>query len=109
MKKLCQKVMITSFAAAMVSLCGCSSSSDAAGTAAVAYNEATTPHYDVVKRDAKATIDAKLDDEVWKDVPDISGGFHFPWDTKEVPLTKFQGYHDGTDFYFCFEVTDEMS
>ena len=107
MKKLCQKVMITSFAAAMVSLCGCSSSSDAAGTAAVAYNEATTPHYDVVKRDAKATIDAKLDDEVWKDVSDISGGFHFPWDTKEAPLTKFQGYHDGTDFYFCFEVTDE--
>ena len=26
---------------------------------------------------------------------------------KEAPLTKFQGYHDGTDFYFCFEVTDE--
>ncbi|MCW6662593.1 carbohydrate-binding family 9-like protein [Aerococcaceae bacterium NML190073] len=63
--------------------------------------------YDVVKRDTAITLDGKLDDEVWGTVPVISGGFHFPWDTKEAPLTVFKAYSDGTYFYFSFDVTDE--
>lgn len=107
MKKLSRSAMISTFAAGMLMIGGCSNSNAADESAsAVAYNQANTPHYDVVKRDAKAEIDAALNDEVWADVPSISGGFHFPWDTKEAPLTVFKGYHDGTDFYFCFEVTD---
>ena len=39
----------------------------------VAYNQAETAHYDVVKRDAKATINGKLDEKVWESVPSISG------------------------------------
>lgn len=75
-------------------------------TTVVAYNEATTPHYDVVFRDGKAAVDGVLDEDVWKDVPAIAGGFHFPWDPKEAPFTEFKGYNDGTDFYFSFHVVD---
>lgn len=95
------------FALAAFGLVGCSSNASVETTKAVAFNEAATPHYDVVKRDEKATIDGTLDDKVWSTVPSMSGDFSFPWDTKEAPLTVFKGYNDGTDFYFSFEVTDE--
>lgn len=85
---------------------GCSSSSDAK-TSTVAYNEATTPHYDVVKREEQITIDGKLDEKVWESVPTISGGFHFPWDDKEAPFTEFKAFHDEKNFYFSFYVKDE--
>lgn len=75
-------------------------------TTVTAYNEATTPHYDVVFREGKAVVDGVMDEEVWKNVPALSGGFHFPWDPKEAPLTEFKGYNDGTDFYFAFRVVD---
>ena len=107
MKKLCRYAALSSLAAAMLMSTGCTSTTDDASSSTIAYNEATTPHYDVVLREDAAAIDGKLDDAVWADVPSISGGFHFPWDTKEAPLTVFKGYHDGTDFYFCFEVHDE--
>ncbi len=68
--------------------------------------ESAMPFYDVVKRDAAPIIDGNLDEEVWQSVPDISGGFHFPWDPKEVPATVFKAYHDGSDFYFSFDITD---
>ncbi|BBK23559.1 sugar-binding protein [Amedibacterium intestinale] len=76
-------------------------------SSAVAYNQATTPHYDVVKREDKAVVDGKLDEKVWIDIPAIAGGFHFPWDVKEAPYTEFKGYNDGTDFYFSFTVKDK--
>ena len=107
MKKLCRYAALSSLAAAMLMSTGCTSTTDDASSSTIAYNEATTPHYDVVLREDAAAIDGNLDDAVWADVPSISGGFHFPWDTKEAPLTVFKGYHDGTDFYFCFEVHDE--
>ncbi len=102
--RLLSLVLISSF----VMLGGCSSNSDDSGkTTIVSYNQATTPHYDVVFRKNQATIDGKLDDDVWADVPAIAGGFHFPWDTKEAPYTEFKGYNDGTDFYFGFQVKDK--
>lgn len=73
---------------------------------ATVYNQAATPHYDIAKRTEKASVDGKLDDGVWKTVAALSGDFHFPWDAKEAPLTVFKGYHDGTNFYFGFDVTD---
>ncbi len=75
-----------------------------AGTAVC--NQAATPHYDIVKRADKAAVDGKLDEKVWSTVAALSGDFHFPWDAKEAPLTVFKAYHDSTDFYFGFEVTD---
>ena len=107
MKKLCRYTALSSLAAAMLLSTGCTSTSDASSSSSIAYNEANTPHYDVVLREDAAAIDGDLSDAVWADVPSISGGFHFPWDTKEAPLTVFKGYNDGTDFYFCFEVHDE--
>lgn len=95
------------FALTTLGLVGCSQSgSEESAKSAVAYNEATTPHYDVVKREDKLTIDGTMNEDVWKNVPSMSGDFSFPWDTKEAPLTVFKGYNDGTDFYFGFEVTD---
>lgn len=88
-------------------LVGCSSGSTAESINVTAYNEATTPHYDVVKREEQAKIDGKLDDKVWENVPSICGGFHFPWDEKEAPITEFKGYNDGTNFYFSFRVVDQ--
>ncbi|MCR8967535.1 carbohydrate-binding family 9-like protein [Streptococcus zalophi] len=73
----------------------------------IAYNEATTPHYDVVMRNEKPQIDGMSEDAVWETVPILSGGFHFPWDTKEAPLTEFKAFNDGTDFYFHFNVLDQ--
>ena len=72
----------------------------------VAYNQAETAHYDVVKRDAKATINGKLDEKVWESVPSISGSFHYPWEAVEAPYTEFKAYHDGVNFYFSFVVKD---
>lgn len=94
-------------AASMFALGGCSSNSSSSPTTpTIAYNEASTSHYDVVKRDKSINVDGKLDDEAWKDIPAIAGGFHFPWDKKEAPYTEFKGYHDKDNFYFCFTVKD---
>ncbi|EJW93918.1 endoxylanase precursor, partial [gut metagenome] len=51
-------------------------------------------------------MDGKMDEEAWQDVYDISGAFHYPWEAKEAPFTAFKAYHDGTNFYFGFEVKD---
>lgn len=69
-------------------------------------NMATTPHYDVVFRDGEVTVDGKTDEEVWDDVLDISGSFHYPWEAKEAPKTVFKAFNDGTDLYFYFESED---
>lgn len=74
----------------------------------VAYNQAETAHYDVVKRDSKAAINGKLDDKVWESVPSISGSFHYPWEEVEAPYTEFKAYHDGVNFYFSFVVKDKQ-
>ncbi|MBS5149983.1 MAG: carbohydrate-binding family 9-like protein [Butyricicoccus pullicaecorum] len=89
-----------------VGLVGAAQAADAPAAAKVYQNQAATPHYDIAKRTDKATVDGKLDDGVWKTVAALSGDFHFPWDAKEAPLTVFKGYHDGTNFYFGFEITD---
>lgn len=44
------------FALAAFGLVGCSSNAPAETTKAVAFNEAATPHYDVVKRDEKQLL-----------------------------------------------------
>jgi len=110
MKKSYRNLGICIFSFAfLLGMVGCANSSkdpSSPATSSVAYNEASTPHYDVVKRDEKAVIDGKLDDAVWANVASISGDFHFPWDAKEAPLTEFKGYNDGTDFYFSFKVID---
>lgn len=94
--------------AVIFGLSGCGNTGSAEpDKAPIAYNEATTPHYDVVKRSEKATLDGKLDDEVWSSIPSISGGFHFPWEAKEAPITEFKGYNDGESFYFSFKVIDK--
>lgn len=77
-----------------------------AAVSAAIPNQATTPHYDVVKRDEAATIDGKIDEDVWSSVQNISGSFFYPWADKEAPVTVFEAYNDGTDLYFMFEVTD---
>lgn len=74
--------------------------------AVYAYNQASAAHYDVVKRSDAAKVDGVLDESVWENVPELSGSFNFPWDTKEAPLTVFKAYHDDDTFYFSFEVTD---
>lgn len=107
MKKIVQWTTLA-LTASLFALTGCNSNNASTSpTTSVAYNEATTPHYDIVKRDQAASIDGSLEDEVWKDIPAISGGFHFPWDSKEAPFTEFKGYHDKDDFYFCFTVKDQ--
>ncbi|MBJ8325835.1 carbohydrate-binding family 9-like protein [Streptococcus pacificus] len=94
-----------------LALFGCTTSSttsdEKVNQTVIAYNEATTPHYDVVMRKEKPQIDGMLDDTVWQDVPILSGGFHFPWDAKEAPLTEFKAFQDGTDLYFNFNVLDK--
>ena len=108
MKPQSKKWLIPMTAALVLVLAGSNgNASIAEAKEVIAYNEATTPHYDVVKRSEKITLDGKLDDKVWETVPAISGGFHFPWDAKEAPLTEFKAYNDGTDFYFAFNVIDE--
>lgn len=108
MKALSKKWLIPVTAVLVLVLAGAGSNVRAAeAKSVIAYNEATTPHYDVVKRSEKITLDGKLDDKVWESVPAISGGFHFPWDAKEAPLTEFKAYNDGTDFYFAFRVVDQ--
>lgn len=106
MKKLSKFIVGIGVVLAMVG-CSTSTQTETDSTSNVAFNEATTPHYDVVKRDAQAKVDGTLDEEVWENVPDISGGFHYPWEAIEAPFTEFKGYHDETDFYFSFTVVDE--
>lgn len=90
-----------------VALVGCKNDNvENESTTVIAYNEAMTAHYDVVLREEEVKIDGELDDEIWKNIPMISGGFHFPWDDKEAPLTKFKAYNDGVNFYFGFDVLD---
>ena len=106
MKKLSKFIVGIGVVLAMAG-CSTSTQTETDSTSNVAFNEATTPHYDVVKRAAQAKVDGTLDEEVWENVPDISGGFHYPWEAIEAPFTEFKGYHDGTDFYFSFTVADE--
>lgn len=63
--------------------------------------------YDIVKRGEAPVLDGKPDENVWKGVPAIAGGFHFPWENREAPLTELRAYHDGTNFYFSFVVQDK--
>lgn len=63
--------------------------------------------YDIVKRGDAPTIDGKPEDAVWADIPALSGGFHFPWENREAPLTVLRAYHDGTNVYFSFVVHDQ--
>lgn len=101
----------------MAALAGCTSANAqdekkpaeetiAAPAAAVVVSQATTPQYDVVRREEAAVIDGTLDEEVWQTVQDISGSFHYPWEAKEAPVTIFQSYNDGKDLYFAFDITD---
>lgn len=90
MKKLCRYAALSSLAAAMLMSTGCTSTTDDASSSTIAYNEATTPHYDVVLREDAAAIDGNLDDAVWADVPSITGGFHFPW-VRRSSAVRIQG------------------
>lgn len=101
---LCPLVGCTSDASAAAS--GEAKKEDAAPAAAQIVTMSVTPQYDVVKRDEKAVIDGKVDEEVWTTVQDISGSFHYPWEAKEAPVTVFKSYNDGTNLYFAFEVSD---
>lgn len=65
MKKLCRYTALSSLAAAMLLSTGCTSTSDASSSSSIAYNEANTPHYDVVLREDAAAIDGDLSDAVW--------------------------------------------
>lgn len=113
-KRKLSRLLIGALAASTMAGCGCGSSAPAssAGTAeektssnAAVANMATTPHYDVVFRDAAADVDGTIDD-VWKDVGDISGSFFYPWESKEAPKTEFKAYNDGTNLYFYFDSED---
>lgn len=78
MKLQSKKWLVPVTAALVLVLAGSGSNASVAeAKEVIAYNEATTPHYDVVKRSEKITLDGKLDDKVWETVPAISGGFHF--------------------------------
>lgn len=98
-----------------VSICalgivGCSNNKDEAMTgetgSKIAYNQAVMSHYDVVKRDKEIKLDGDLTDDIWKEIPSIQGGFHFPWENKEAPSTVFKAYYDEKNMYFSFDVTD---
>ena len=108
MKTFFKKSAVLFLTIGALALTGCSSGGDANNdSSAIAYNQTRMSHYDVVKREAKPTIDGVTDDEIWAEVPAISGGFHLPWEDKESPLTVFKAYHDDENMYFSFEVTDE--
>ncbi|MDD3049105.1 MAG: sugar-binding protein [Bacilli bacterium] len=102
------RFLCTSISASMmlIGVVGCSTKK-ADTTNTIAFNEASTSHYDVVKRSDQAIIDGVIEEKVYADINAISGGFHFPWEHKEAPFTSFKGYSDGTNFYFNFEVKDE--
>lgn len=68
----------------------------------VAYSGA----YDVVNRYSDITLDGAVDEDVWKNVPTINGGFRFPWEMAEAPDTVFRAFHDGKNFYFSFVCED---
>lgn len=73
----------------------------------VAFNQASANNYDVAYRNAKVKLDGKLDEKVWEGLGEISGSFHFPWEMREAPLTRFKAFHDNTNFYFSFKVYDK--
>ena len=94
--------------ASAAALAGC-----VAGAVAAPHTPVISPNfgmaqYDVVKRDGALSLDGKVDEAVWADVPAISGAFHFPWMTQEAPRTVFKGFSDGQDFYFSFVVRDKQ-
>lgn len=102
------KKTIVSFSVLSLLLAGCATGEqgETTSTSSIAYNQASTSHYDVVKRDQSATIDGSMNEDVWKDIGSISGSFHYPWESTEAPLTIFKAYHDNDNFYFGFDVTD---
>lgn len=64
--------------------------------------------YDVVAiKNPSIKIDGQLNEVVWNSIPAISGMFHYPWEQVKAPDTVFKAFHDDTNFYFSFVVTDE--
>ncbi|MCW6665822.1 carbohydrate-binding family 9-like protein [Aerococcaceae bacterium NML191219] len=102
----CLRFIASVFVLGALSL-SCSSAFAATEDNVMTERDVNVSLYDVVKRDSAITLDGKLDEKIWESIPMISGGFHFPWETKEAPLTIFKAYSDGTNFYFSFNVTDE--
>lgn len=64
--------------------------------------------YDVVAiKNSSIKIDGQVNEAVWDSVPAISGSFHYPWENIKAPETVFKAFHDNTNLYFSFIVTDK--
>ena len=79
----------------------------AAHTPVISPNYGMT-QYDVVKRGDAVTIDGKIDEDIWAQIPALAGGFHYPWAAKEAPPTVFKAFSDGENLYFSFAVSDKQ-
>ena len=84
--------------ASAAALAGCVADAVAAPHTPVISPSFGMAQYDVVKRDGALSLDGKVDEAVWADVPAISGAFHFPWMTQEAPRTVFKGFRGCLQF-----------
>lgn len=55
--------------------------------------------------DAQIDVDGVLSEPEWESAQ-VEGGFSFPWEKGDAPVTEFRSFCDDEFFHFCFVVED---
>jgi len=62
--------------------------------------------YDVPRLASPPDLRDNFASPAWGTSTILSGEFHFPWELRAAPATRFRAGHDDTNLYFAFDVDD---